>query len=107
MFHKRGAAEQKAYVQYSPKICLGQAGEISTETLCFNCRTRYLAKTNITAYENHTVSFSLPAGAIFDPSMSVGPEEDVVTVLNLVVAVRLHCHAHSAPLFTMIVREAS
>lgn len=29
----------------------------------------------------------LPQGAIFEPSMSAGPEEDVVTSLNLVVAV--------------------
>ena len=50
-------------------------------------RTRYLAKENITAFPNHTVSYLLPAGAIFDPSMSVGPEEDMVTTLNLAVAV--------------------
>lgn len=29
----------------------------------------------------------LPLGAIFEPSMSVGPEEDNVTSLNLAVAV--------------------
>lgn len=29
----------------------------------------------------------LPMGAIFEPSMSVGPEEDNVTSLNLAVAV--------------------
>lgn len=29
----------------------------------------------------------LPLGAIFEPSMSVGPEEDSVTSLNLAVAV--------------------
>ncbi|XP_046878899.1 platelet glycoprotein 4 [Hypomesus transpacificus] len=49
-------------------------------------KTRYLAKENITAFPNHTVSYLLPAGAIFDPSMSVGPEEDMVTTLNLAVA---------------------
>lgn len=49
-------------------------------------RTRYLPKENIT-YGNITVSFVQPAGAIFVPSMSVGPEEDNVTCLNLVVAV--------------------
>ncbi|XP_062373463.1 platelet glycoprotein 4 [Sardina pilchardus] len=52
----------------------------------YTYKTRYLAKDNITAHENHTVSFILPAGAIFEPSMSVGPEEDEVTVLNLFVA---------------------
>lgn len=34
-----------------------------------------------------TVSFVLPAGAIFEPSMSVGAEEDTVTCLNLLVVV--------------------
>lgn len=29
----------------------------------------------------------LPLGAIFEPSLSVGPEDDTVTCLNLVVAV--------------------
>jgi len=32
------------------------------------------------------VSFLLPNGAIFEPSLSVGPEEDEVTCLNLAVA---------------------
>ncbi|XP_041833640.1 platelet glycoprotein 4 [Melanotaenia boesemani] len=48
--------------------------------------TRYLPKENITFNSNHTVSFLLPQGAIFEPSMSVGPEEDNVTSLNLAVA---------------------
>ncbi|KAL2102724.1 hypothetical protein ACEWY4_001892 [Coilia grayii] len=52
----------------------------------YTYRTRYLPKENITLFENNTVSFSLPAEAIFEPSMSVGPEEDEVTILNLVVA---------------------
>lgn len=52
----------------------------------FLIRTRYLAKENIT-YDGFTASFVQPAGAIFVPSMSVGPEEDRVTCLNLVVAV--------------------
>lgn len=50
-------------------------------------RTRFLPKDKISFGENFTVSFVLPAGAIFEPTMSVGPEEDVVTCLNLVVAV--------------------
>lgn len=50
-------------------------------------RTRYLPKENITFNPNQTVSFLLPLGAIFEPSMSVGPEEDKVTSLNLAVAV--------------------
>lgn len=39
-------------------------------------------------------------GAIFEPSMSVGPEEDMVTSLNLVVAVS-QCHAICAAIAEM------
>lgn len=52
----------------------------------FLIRTRYLPRDNIT-YGDITVSFVLPAGAIFVPSMSVGSEEDNVTCLNLAVVV--------------------
>uniref|UniRef100_A0A8C7PVQ9 Platelet glycoprotein 4 n=1 Tax=Oncorhynchus mykiss TaxID=8022 RepID=A0A8C7PVQ9_ONCMY len=53
----------------------------------YTYKTRYLPKENITANpENHTISFLLPAGAIFEPSLSVGSEEDSVTSLNLAVA---------------------
>ncbi|XP_028280492.1 platelet glycoprotein 4 [Parambassis ranga] len=48
--------------------------------------TRYLPKENVTFNNNHTVSFLLPLGAIFEPSLSVGSEEDKVTTLNLAVA---------------------
>lgn len=55
-------------------------------SLCF--RVRYLAKENITQDpEDHTVSFVQPNGAIFEPSLSVGTENDTFTVLNLAVAV--------------------
>lgn len=58
----------------------------------FHCfRTRYLPKENVTFYPNHTVSYLLPNGAIFEPSMSVGTEEDEITSLDLAVAVR-ECH---------------
>lgn len=51
-------------------------------------RVRYLAKENITHdSESHTVSFVQPNGAIFEPSLSVGTENDTLTVLNLAVAV--------------------
>lgn len=53
----------------------------------FPIRTRYLPKESVNFNDNHTVSFLLPLGAIFEPSMSVGTEEDNVTTLNLVVAV--------------------
>uniref|UniRef100_A0A8C7ZK91 Platelet glycoprotein 4 n=1 Tax=Oryzias sinensis TaxID=183150 RepID=A0A8C7ZK91_9TELE len=49
--------------------------------------TRFLAKENVTFLLNDTVSFLLPQGAIFEPSMSVGPEEDIISCLNLGVAV--------------------
>nr|XP_055045968.1 platelet glycoprotein 4 [Misgurnus anguillicaudatus] len=52
----------------------------------YTYKTRYIPKKDITFYDNNTVSFLLPAGAIFDPSMSVGPEEDIITTLNLAVA---------------------
>ena len=51
-------------------------------------RVRYLAKENITHdSESHTVSFVQPNGAIFEPSLSVGTENDTLTVLNLAVVV--------------------
>ncbi|KAI3366682.1 hypothetical protein L3Q82_009356 [Scortum barcoo] len=52
----------------------------------YTYRTRYLPKENITFNTNQTASFLLPLGAIFEPSMSVGPEEDNITSLNLAVA---------------------
>ncbi|KAL4624994.1 platelet glycoprotein 4 [Arapaima gigas] len=52
----------------------------------YTYRTRYLPKENITVHSNNTIAFLLPAGAIFERWMSVGPEEDNVTVLNLAVA---------------------
>ncbi|KAJ8245326.1 hypothetical protein GJAV_G00269590 [Gymnothorax javanicus] len=52
----------------------------------YTYRTRYLPKEKITAYSNHTISFLLPSGAIFEPTMSVGTEEDVISTLDLAVA---------------------
>uniref|UniRef100_A0A3Q3M8B2 Platelet glycoprotein 4 n=1 Tax=Mastacembelus armatus TaxID=205130 RepID=A0A3Q3M8B2_9TELE len=52
----------------------------------YTYRIRYLPKENITFNPNHTASFLLPQGAIFEPSMSVGSEEDKITTLNLAVA---------------------
>lgn len=67
------------------------ANKIHSVRPFFTFRTRYLPKENITFNPNHTASFTLPLGAIFEPSMSVGPEEDMVTSLNLAVAVS-ECH---------------
>ncbi|XP_007467100.1 PREDICTED: platelet glycoprotein 4 isoform X4 [Lipotes vexillifer] len=56
-------------------------------------RVRYLAKENITQdSETHTVSFLQPNGAIFEPSLSVGTENDTFTVLNLAVAAAPHLY---------------
>ncbi|KAG7320618.1 hypothetical protein KOW79_016471 [Hemibagrus wyckioides] len=52
----------------------------------YTYRTRFIPKENVTFFPNHTVSFLLPSGAIFEPSMSVGAEEDMVTSLNIAVA---------------------
>ncbi|XP_060759532.1 platelet glycoprotein 4 [Neoarius graeffei] len=49
----------------------------------YTYRTRYIPKENVTFCQNQTVSFVLPSGAIFEPDMSVGAEEDMVTTLNL------------------------
>ncbi|XP_069084779.1 platelet glycoprotein 4 isoform X1 [Pleurodeles waltl] len=52
----------------------------------YTYRTRYLPKKDITQNADHTVSYSLPLEAYFVPELSVGPEDDKVTVLNLAVA---------------------
>ncbi|XP_012390206.1 platelet glycoprotein 4 isoform X1 [Orcinus orca] len=59
----------------------------------YTYRVRYLAKENITHdSETHTVSFLQPNGAIFEPSLSVGTENDTFTVLNLAVAAAPHLY---------------
>uniref|UniRef100_A0A8C3YUJ6 Platelet glycoprotein 4 n=1 Tax=Catagonus wagneri TaxID=51154 RepID=A0A8C3YUJ6_9CETA len=53
----------------------------------YTYRVRYLAKENIIQDpKTHTISFLQPKGAIFEPSLSVGTENDTFTVLNLAVA---------------------
>ncbi|XP_032760997.1 platelet glycoprotein 4-like isoform X4 [Rattus rattus] len=53
----------------------------------YTYRVHYLAKENITQDpKDSTVSFVQPNGAIFEPSLSVGTENDNFTVLNLAVA---------------------
>uniref|UniRef100_A0A8C5TKF3 Platelet glycoprotein 4 n=1 Tax=Malurus cyaneus samueli TaxID=2593467 RepID=A0A8C5TKF3_9PASS len=47
---------------------------------------RYLPKENVTEGENGTISYMLPNVATFEPDMSVGTEDDTMTVLNLAVA---------------------
>lgn len=52
----------------------------------YTYKTRFLPKHNITFNPNDTVSFLLPTVAVFEPSMSVGSEDDKVDVVNLAVA---------------------
>ncbi|CAH7472628.1 platelet glycoprotein 4 [Phodopus roborovskii] len=62
----------------------------------YTYRVRYLAKENITQdVEDSTVSFVQPNGAIFEPSLSVGTENDTFTVLNLAVAAAPHIYTNS------------
>ncbi|XP_038171443.1 platelet glycoprotein 4 [Arvicola amphibius] len=62
----------------------------------YTYRVRYLAKENITQdSEDNTVSFVQPNGAIFEPSLSVGTENDTFTVLNLAVAAAPHIYTNS------------
>lgn len=62
----------------------------------YTYRVRYLAKDNITHdTENHRVSFVQPNGAIFEPSLSIGTENDTYTVLNLAVAAAPHLYPNA------------
>lgn len=62
----------------------------------YTYRVRYLAKENITQDpKDSTVSFVQPNGAIFEPSLSVGTENDNFTVLNLAVAAAPHIYQNS------------
>ncbi|XP_068442578.1 platelet glycoprotein 4 [Clinocottus analis] len=73
-------------VQNAREVLQDGAIPVVAERGPYTYKTRYLPKENITFNPNQTASFLLPLGAIFEPSMSVGPEEDKVTSLNLAVA---------------------
>ncbi|KAK5848969.1 hypothetical protein PBY51_008647 [Eleginops maclovinus] len=73
-------------VQNAQEVLQDGAIPVVLEKGPYTYRTRYIPKENITFHPNHTVSFTLPMGAIFEPSRSVGTEEDKVTSLNLGVA---------------------
>ncbi|XP_066038888.1 platelet glycoprotein 4 [Chamaea fasciata] len=51
----------------------------------YTYRVRYLPKENVTEGENGTISYMLPNVADFEPDMSIGTEDDNMTVLNLAV----------------------
>ncbi|KAM9823923.1 platelet glycoprotein 4 [Neosynchiropus ocellatus] len=73
----------------------------------YTYKTRYLPKENITTHANHTVGFLLPLGAIFEPSMSVGSEDDNITTLNLVVAGAYSMYPHIAVEIVIQIAKAS
>ncbi|XP_005526083.1 PREDICTED: platelet glycoprotein 4 [Pseudopodoces humilis] len=52
----------------------------------YTYRVRYLPKENVMEGQNGTISYMLPNVADFVPDMSVGTENDNVTVLNLAIA---------------------
>ncbi|XP_069020868.1 platelet glycoprotein 4 [Embiotoca jacksoni] len=70
----------------SQEVLQSGATPVVVEKGPYTYLTRYLPKMNVTFNPNETVSFLVPYGAIFQPSMSVGPEEDKLTSLNLAVA---------------------
>ncbi|XP_057879099.1 platelet glycoprotein 4 [Melospiza georgiana] len=51
----------------------------------YTYRVRYLPKENVTEGENGTITYMLPNVASFEPDLSVGTENDTLTVLNLAV----------------------
>ncbi|KAM9650958.1 platelet glycoprotein 4 isoform 1-T4 [Trichechus inunguis] len=62
----------------------------------YTYRVRYLAKNNITHDpQSHTVSFLQPNAAVFEPSLSVGSENDSFTVINLAVAAAPHIYQNA------------
>ncbi|XP_066096457.1 platelet glycoprotein 4 [Saccopteryx bilineata] len=79
----------EAVIMNSTNIKVKQVGP-------YTYRVRYLAKENITHdFENNTVSFVQPNGAIFEPELSVGSEDDNFTVLNLAVASVPHLYPNA------------
>lgn len=62
----------------------------------YTYRVRYLPKENITHDSmSNTVSFVQPNVAFFEPSLSVGTEDDNFTVLNLAVAAAPHLYPNA------------
>ncbi|XP_075967940.1 platelet glycoprotein 4 [Anarhichas minor] len=82
-------------VQNAEEILQNGSTPVVVEKGPYTYKTRYFAKENITFNSNHTASFLLPVGAIFEPSMSVGSEEDKITSLNLAVAAIYSVLPHS------------
>ncbi|XP_066580565.1 platelet glycoprotein 4 [Amia ocellicauda] len=73
-------------VQNPEEIIKNGSKPIVVEKGPYTYRTRYLPKANITENNNNTISFLLPNGAIFEPSLSIGSEDDKIMSLNLGLA---------------------
>ncbi|XP_051911393.1 platelet glycoprotein 4 [Hippocampus zosterae] len=73
-------------VQNAREVVEEGAAPVVAEKGPYTYLTRYLPKANVSFHANNTVSFLLPLGATFEPFLSVGPEEDIITSLNLAVA---------------------
>uniref|UniRef100_A0A8C8YFW3 Platelet glycoprotein 4 n=1 Tax=Prolemur simus TaxID=1328070 RepID=A0A8C8YFW3_PROSS len=76
----------------------------------YTYRVHYLAKENITQDpEDHTVSYVKLNGAIFEPSLSVGTENDTFTVLNpaVVVAPYIFQNASIQKSFNLLLKESN
>uniref|UniRef100_A0A8C8YI04 Platelet glycoprotein 4 n=1 Tax=Prolemur simus TaxID=1328070 RepID=A0A8C8YI04_PROSS len=75
----------------------------------YTYRVHYLAKENITQDpEDHTVSYVKLNGAIFEPSLSVGTENDTFTVLNpAVVAPYIFQNASIQKSFNLLLKESN
>lgn len=80
-------------VQNAEEVTLNSTNVKVKQVGPYTYRVRYLSKENITHDSlSNTVSFVQPNGAIFEPSLSVGSENDTFTVLNLAVAAAAHLY---------------
>lgn len=83
-------------VQNPDEVALNSSNIKVKEMGPYTYRVRYLAKENVTHdSQRNTVSFVQPNGAVFEPSMSFGTENDTYTVLNLAVAAIPHLFPNS------------
>ncbi|XP_016055322.1 PREDICTED: platelet glycoprotein 4 [Miniopterus natalensis] len=83
-------------VQNPDEVMLNSSNVKVKQVGPYTYRVRYLAKENITHDTmNNTVYFVQPNSAIFEPELSVGPETDNFTVLNLAVAAVPHLYPNS------------
>ncbi|XP_066489173.1 platelet glycoprotein 4 [Tiliqua scincoides] len=72
-------------VQNPEEVIANGSRPVLKEKGPYTYRIRYLPKENITQHNDSTVSFFQPNIVLFEPDMSVGPENDTLTVVNLAV----------------------